>query len=144
MMPIRKTIVVAVSASVAALALGAGVASAHTVRFDSQVTAHFTEQPGPPAIDSDAGWDYFSGRVNSTKQACKSRREVYVFLKQRGEDPLWPTQTNGDGFWRLLVEDPPNDTYYARALRKVLRNTSAHSHVCKAARSQDVVVAGQP
>lgn len=141
----RKAIVRGVSAVVALLALGAGIASAHTVRFEVKLNAHFTEQPGPPDITSNAGWDYFSGRVSSTKLRCAEFRNVRVYRQVPGDDPgSSPTMSDAEGFWRLNSEDPPNGTYYAKTARKTLKSTSAHTHACKQATSQDVVVVGQP
>ncbi len=141
----RKPIAIVASLTFAMLVLGASVASAHTVRFDSKLNAHFTEQPGPPDLVTNAGHDYFSGRISSPKLACAAFRPLRVFYVQPGPDPGAPrTLSDADGFWRFNSEDPPNGRYYARAPRKALKKTSAHTHVCKRARSQDFVVAGQP
>ena len=141
---VRKVIALTASVTIAAVTLGAGIASAHTIRFDSNLTAHFTEVAGAPDISGPAGRDYFSGRVTSPKPACKANRLVRVYRKVPGPDPSAATRTNSDGRWRIESEDPPNDTYYAKTPKKVLRNTAAHTHICKRARSQDFVVAGQP
>lgn len=143
-MTARKNIAFTITAMVATLALGAVVASAHTTRFDSNLTAHFTERPGPIEIDGPGGRDYFSGRVVSPKPACKRNRVVRVYLQRPGTDPYETTVSDADGVWRLYSEDPPNATYYAKAARKVLKNTSTHTHLCRRARSRDIVVTGQP
>ncbi|MGI9019737.1 MAG: hypothetical protein ACR2G3_03380 [Solirubrobacterales bacterium] len=143
-MTARKNIARTTIALIAALALGAGVATAHTTHFDSKLTAHFTEQPGPLEIDGPGGRDYFSGRVVSPKPACTRKPVVRVYLQQPGTDPHKTAMSDADGIWWLYSEDPPNGTYYARAGRKVLKNTSAHTHLCKRARSRDFVVTGQP
>ena len=140
----RKLSLLAASAAVAALTFGGGIASAHTVRFNSNLTARFTEVPGPPDISGTGGWDYFSGRVTSPKAPCKPMRIVRIDDYEPETNPSPPIVTNSDGYWRLDVEDPANRTYYAKAKRKVLKNTAAHTHICKPARSKDFVVNDQP
>ena len=134
---------VVVAAAVAALTLGGGIASAHTVRFNSNLTARFTEVPGPPDNSSPAGRDYFSGRVTSSKDACKKRLLQIHDYEPETVSSL-PIATNSDGRWRLEVENPANRTYYAKIAKKVLRNTARHTHICKPARSPDFVVTDQP
>jgi hypothetical protein len=145
----RKSLAFATtSAAAAVLALGADVASAHTVRYDSQVAASFVEVPGPPTNpDSGAGWDYFSGTVASPKHLCEAGRTVRVYPQQPGSDPapmLFLATASPSGFWKYHFEDPPNGTYHARAARRVLASSATHTHVCRHASSPDFAVADQP
>lgn len=140
----RKTIGLA-GTVLAALTLGAGVASAHDVRFDTKLTARFSEQPDVQKRGNGASTDYFSGRVISQRTSCERNRGVRVFRKVPGDDVRIGVidRSDGDGRWQVLREDPPDGTYYAKTARKVLRDTRAHSHICKRARSRDIVVEGQ-
>lgn len=146
MTPTRKTIVVAASTVLAPLTLGAGVASAHDVRIDTRLTAHFSNRqdaPSPRGIIFERT-DYFSGRLISQKPRCEQDRRVRVFRKVPGDDiRMGADISDEEGRWRVEFEDPPNDTYYAKTGRKVLKNSPAHLHICKRARSQDMIVEGQ-
>lgn len=116
-----------------AVALTTGLALAHTVKFDSTVTARYK-----------TAQDRFKGKVRSEKTACERRRTVKVFRKRAGADQLLgKDKSNSDGEWQLEPETFPPDTYYAKATKKVLKHTAHHRHTCKPAKS-DGLFAGQP
>jgi hypothetical protein len=132
-------IVATVMLACAALAALVAVAVAHTARYDSTVTIHF--QPGHGDVS-----DTFSGRVISVKALCERHRQVDVRRRLEGPDELLGTTfTDRDGHWELHPGSTPTGTYYAKAMRKVLKRTSRHRHVCKPEISNDLPVGhGKP
>jgi hypothetical protein len=145
MMPLRTILVLAAATGVALLAIGAGVASAHTVRFDSSTTFRFTDREGEGPTDPDLEDDFFAGRITSLKPACERGRIVRVFREVVGapDDLVTATSSEADGSWSVLHEDPGAGTYYAKVLRKDI-SRAGHDHVCRPAVSQDRFVNDQP
>ena len=126
------------------LILGSSASSAHTIRYGSDVSAAFQEVPGPVTNpDSGAGWDHFLGRVTSPFHPCEAGRTVRVF-RTKPPSPAFLTTAGRNGVWKSYREDPANGTYYARAARRVIFESETHLHVCRAARSPDFAVTGQP
>jgi len=118
------------AAAIAVLVLGAGVASAHTAAFSSEVTIAFRDraQPEPNVQEG----DNFNGRVTSPKPACVRNRMVNVFRVVEFEPDVFIGQdvTDADGRWILVFDDAPQGDYYARISNKTLRDTAAHDHSC--------------
>lgn len=113
------------------LAIGGGVAVAHTESFESSVT-----------IQYNAAEDRFQGHVGSERPQCERRRKVVVHMKTPGaEDPrVGSDRTNENGHWRVVPTSSAPGEYYARVLRRV-RATGSHKHVCQRARSSTIDVA---
>jgi hypothetical protein len=127
-------------AAVAALMffLPATVASAHTVRHDSQVTFHL--KTSGPAAGS------FAGKVVSQRPRCERNRRINFFRRvSDGREFVGRTTTNAEGAYEF---EPTGEvaagTYFAVATRKVLRRNANHLHVCRRAVSQDRRVPGPP
>jgi hypothetical protein len=126
-----RLVAASVTAAIATLALVAGVASAHTVGFSSEVTIAFQDrQPRPDGSEG----DNFNGTVTSPKPACVRNRTVQVF-RVVGPEPdqvvfVGSDVTDANGRWILPFEDAPQGDYYARASGRVLRNTAEHLHRC--------------
>ena len=132
MISYKAVLTATVVAIVTVLATG-GVASAHTERYASKATAHYTEENGPG--------DYFSGRVISEREGCESLRIVKVYRRQEGPDEyIGTTRTHDNGNWFLVVKNPQPGVYYAVATRKFLQFSLDHRHICRRAVSNDVVV----
>jgi hypothetical protein len=114
------------------------VAVAHTVKHDSKVTISFKR--GHQDVS-----DEFSGKVISQKDRCERRREVKVKLRLDGPDSTVGTDfTNRDGEWEVEAPDNPAGTYYAKAMRKVLKRDDDHLHACKRVFSNDLKVKDKP
>jgi len=126
---------VALMAAVMALSLVA-VAAAHTVKHDSTITFQ-VKKNGQDA-------DTFEGKVISKRNRCAAERQVAIYRRVEGgpdvvvSDDI--TDANGD-YSSEAAENAPAGTYYAVAIRKVLRKDAEHTHVCKKATSSDRVVA---
>jgi hypothetical protein len=119
---------------IAALAVSVvGVASAHTKRFNTNVTINF--DPSPYG-------DSFFGKVKSGKKACKKNRTVKVFRKRPGPDDQFDgrDKSNRRGRWRITDGNAAPGNYYAKAKKKVLKNNNRHKHVCKRDRSRTISV----
>lgn len=115
------------------LALGGGVAVAHTERFESNVNIRYN-----------AAKDRFQGHVRSEKPQCERRRNVVVYKKTPGaaNPEVGSDRTNENGYWRVPVSSA-NGEYYARVLRRV-RATGSHKHVCLGDRSRAIEVEPGP
>ena len=121
-----------------ALATFAIVAAARTARFNSTVTIGFQRGHGQES-------DTFSGRVKSRHQACQAHRRIKLLQRVKGPDaPIGKTRSTRLGHWEVHLASTRSGTYYAKALRKVLRN----SKVCGAEISNNLQVqhgpGGQP
>lgn len=125
---------VALMAAVMALSLVA-VAAAHTVKHDSKITFQ-VKKNGQNA-------DTFEGKVISNRNRCAAERQVAIYRRVGGPDVVVSdaiTDANGD-YSSEAAENAPAGTYYAVAVRKVLRKDAEHRHVCRKATSSDRVVA---
>jgi hypothetical protein len=114
------------------LAVGAGVAAAHTFRADSEVTIRYNDAE-----------DRFQGRVLSERPSCERNRLVVVFRDNPNQDsPVGGDVTNDNGRWRVPENNPRGD-YYAKVFRrKVTRE--GHTHVCRADVSPTITVEATP
>jgi hypothetical protein len=87
----RKTLALAATTAVALLAIGAGAASAHTVRFDAAVTIDYNDSAG-----------HFFGTVSSPRAGCVPRRLVTLYRDDEGADTaLGSDRTNQAGNWQV-------------------------------------------
>jgi hypothetical protein len=134
----RAVTVIVATAAILSVIFVAG-ASAHTVRFDSAVTAQFMKAGKDPVTDPAA----FSGTVTSVKPRCKRNRTVNV--RQRavdGSSTVAATDVSDlVGTWFVLqTADPAPGTYFAEAAKKVLRKSTKHRHICRKAVSGDLKV----
>jgi len=114
------------------LAVGVGVAAAHTFRADSEVTITYNDAK-----------ERFQGRVSSDRPRCVKNRLVVVFRDNPGEDaPVGSDTTNDNGFWSVEEKNARGD-FYAKVLRR--KQTSAgHTHVCRADLSPTITVEATP
>lgn len=127
-----KRLSIALLVGVATVALGAGLASAHTKKFNTEVTINFT-----------AGlyFDTFDGEVNSNTNACERNRQVKVKRVEPGKDPVFGTDiSDAQGEWEVSNGFAPPGDYYATVKKKVLKKTNNHKHICKADKSPTIVV----
>ena len=114
----RKQLLLGV-AVLSALTIG-GTAVAHEATYDSTITMHYAN-------------DEFAGHVNSTKDKCEAGRTVKIFLVEGEEKTLVASGTTAEGgSYSIAYEDAAEGDYYARVTREVLKDTSAHYHVCAA------------
>ena len=119
------------------VALVAG-AAAHTVKYDSTVTAKFKKEGKDPATDPAT----FSGTVDSAKARCKTDRKVNLRIRtgDGSSTQVATAQTDSAGRWEIKQASFAAGTYFAQAGKKVLRKNSNHRHICKKAVSADVTV----
>ena len=111
----------------AAAAVVASLASAHTHVFSNSVTVN---RAGPSGK--------YGGRVNSPNLRCQRNREVQVYRVRTGPDVrIGRTRTGPAGGWSLFA--PPglgnNRKVYALIETKVLASTAQHDHTCAVDRS---------
>ena len=116
------------------------VASAHTIKFDTKVTAKYT--PAKPSDETSR--PRFDGTVTSDKLSCQKNREVLVKLRQGDDTFIAGTdETDAEGNWS--VTQPPGNTflpgeYFAVAPKELLRDTAKHRHVCRKDVSKEMTV----
>jgi hypothetical protein len=117
--------------------------SGHASRIKTRVTIKFTDNetgiPLPiPGIDDP---DTFSGHVFSRNKKCVPARVVSVFrAEEGGPDLVGRDETDEEGAWEVVAEDPGNGTYFALVARKRIRKDENHRHICApgASGSRDV------
>lgn len=131
-----RELTMGLTAALAVAAVGfAGIASAHTVKFDSAISAKYEK----PTKTKPAA---FAGEVSSPKARCMKNRDVNV--RMRLTDGTTPVVAKGStdaaGEWRIEFADLAKGTYFAQVKKKALRKNSDHKHVCKRAFSKDVKV----
>ncbi len=131
-----RQLTLALTAALAVAALGlAGIASAHTVKFDSAISAKY-EKPtkSKPAA--------FAGTVSSPKARCMKNRDVNVRMRltDGSTSVVGSGSTDAAGNWRIEFADLAKGTYFAQVKKKALRKNDEHKHVCKRAFSKDVKV----
>lgn len=110
-------------------------ASAHSVKYESTVTATFKKAGKDPAT--------FDGTVASATARCAADRAVQLRLKASdGSSSVVATDTTDSlGAWIIQqAADPAPGTYFAQATKKVLKKNSKHRHACKKAISGDIAV----
>lgn len=118
----RKTIALAATAAIAVLALGVGLASAHTTSFNSTVTIDWNGQ--------------FFGTVSPPRAGCVPNRLVKLFQKDAGPDTfLGSDRTDQQGDWQVNTP-AADDLYYAKVTLKDIGG-AGHDHICRADRSPD-------
>ena len=128
-----------ITALIAVLAVGAvgfaAVAAAHTVRFDSAISAKY-ERPTKTKTAA------FAGEVSSPKARCMKNRTVNVRLRQTDGSSVvvGSGSTDAAGEWRIEFADLAKGTYFAQVKKKALRKNKKHKHICKRAFSKDVKV----
>jgi hypothetical protein len=122
-----------IASMIAVFAIGATVATAHTAKYRTRVTIHFS---GGPYGNS------FFGKVKSRKAACVRHRKVKVFRQKPGADKQFGTTSTSDtaGNWNVTNGNASPGDYYAKAKRKVLKHNANHFHVCKRGRSATISV----
>jgi hypothetical protein len=132
MTPFRKTLVLAATTAVAVLATGAGVASAHTVRFDSDVSLQLGVNPITSTY-------IFSGDVTSPRGGCVADRRVTLFRELDGADEATGSdRSDENGLWSVskhTSEVPGGSFYYAQVKKRDI-GPSGHDHICRGARSE--------
>jgi hypothetical protein len=111
----------------------AGVAAAHTVNYDATVTIHF--KPGHKGSA-----DTFSGDVTSDKASCQRRRIRLIQKQETGNVKIATDHTDKTGAWEIQLPAAAPGTYFAKATKRVLRDTPKHLHVCNPASSKDITV----
>jgi hypothetical protein len=132
---LKRTAGIALAIAVMAAAVIAPAAGAHTVKYDSTVTAKL-KKGGKDA-------NTFSGVVDSTKAKCVMNRTVDVYLRvDNADDSLIGSDATSDlGEWEIIpAGELAPGTYYATAPKTVLKKNKKHRHVCKRATSKDVTV----
>jgi hypothetical protein len=126
------------TAALAAMSIGlVAAASAHTIKFDTKITAKYTA-----ANPSDeTSMPSFDGLVKSEKQRCQKDRDVLVKLRQ-GEDTfiVGTDTTDAKGAWAVSQESYLPGTYFAVAPKEVFRDTAKHHHVCRKDVSKEMTV----
>lgn len=123
---IRMLVVLATGLSL--LTVGAGIAAAHTVRADSEVTIRYSDAK-----------ERFQGRVSSERPGCERNRRVVVFRDTPGQDVRIGSDRTGDnGFWAVAANNAVGD-FYAKVVRRK-RTPEGHTHVCRAAVSPTITV----
>jgi hypothetical protein len=129
----RQIKLLAVLAAVLSLlAVGAGVATAHTFRAASEVTITYNDAQ-----------DRFQGRVSSERPRCVKNRLVVVFRDNPGDDaPVGSDTTNDNGFWTVEQKNARGD-FYAKVFRRKHTSTG-HTHVCRADVSPTITVEATP
>ena len=131
---------IAIATSVAALVITATPAAGHDRTFNSDVTL----ASGVVGANEDTVW---YGSVTSPKDACEPGRRVKFYRVNEGgpdvflgSDRTGPTPSGPGGF--SIITDgypPPPGTYYAKVTRKNI-GPQGHHHICKAARSNSILV----
>lgn len=123
---VRKVIPVVIA--VATMLAASGIATAHTVRFNSTVTIEF-----------DAG--VFSGTVSSPRAGCVPSRLVKLFSRDEGPDTLQGSdRTDQAGDWEVTgVPFSAGQTFYAKVTRRDIGG-AGHDHICRGDRSPNLTL----
>jgi hypothetical protein len=131
----KRLAAVAVLAACMSVSLVA-VATAHTVKYDSEVTLHVKKNGQEE--------DTFEGRVTSDKARCMGP-ERSALIKNGPDSVVAVADTDADGHYVTGTgEDIPAGTYHAKVTRDYLRSSAKHTHVCRGARSENRMVAAPP
>jgi hypothetical protein len=121
---------------VSLVALGAGVASATTIKYDTAFKKF--------EFQSDASGGEFKGKLASRKGACIKQRKVKLIRKHSGnEQKLGSDKTNGKGKWDidLSTGQLKNGKYFAEVTKKDLGG-DGEKEVCLADKSGKIEVSG--
>jgi len=129
-----KRALTTLAATALACAVIAPAAEAHTIKYETTVTAKVKKG------GKDAGT--ISGAVDSTSPRCVIDREVKVFQHVDNADDLLlgSDRTDDAGVWELPTLSLTTGSYYALAAKSVLKKNKRHRHVCKRAASKDLSV----
>jgi hypothetical protein len=115
------------AAVVASLVLASivGTASGHVARWESEIK-----------ITGYADNTSFLGKVRSERNSCERKRLVSVWKRNPGamDAPVGTARTNRKGIWAVSAPGADPGVYYA-VVKKRVRRSSGHRHVCKADRS---------
>ena len=114
-------------ALVAGVALGAGIASAHEVHYNSNVSM---------VLVGTMGGIRAQGEVNSPKAGCEPDRLVKLFHKDGGPDTkVGKDTTNNNGEYQInMGTSPDGGTYYAKVIKRNI-GSGAHDHICNGDKS---------
>lgn len=122
----KKLLTVAVVAALM-IALTAGLAIAHKVRYSASINVKIQDLgPTPPATEPTTS--QYSGKVNSSFARCERFRTVRI-TSTAGLFLQTATNLNGD-YSITGPKQPQGVTVTATAPRKVLRKKRRHRHVC--------------
>lgn len=131
----RATTSILIAAALMCAVFAAG-AAAHTVKYDSAITAKFKKETGKqPAT--------FDGAVTSTIPRCAGTRKVNLRLMAAdgSSTVVATTVTDSTGAWLIQPSGTvAPGTYVAEATKKLLRKNAKHRHICEKAISGQVVV----
>lgn len=127
----KRVLAVAVIALAVAAVVSPGLA--HTKRSFSEVTVARAELSGSAVV--------VTGTVSSSKAACRERR-VVVSLVGSGTTVGRARSDDSGDFSVATTLDDGDARVKAKATRKVVRSTSSHLHVCRAATSDAAAVDG--
>jgi hypothetical protein len=119
---------------ISVLALSAGVASAHTTRFDSDVSLQLGVNPITSTF-------IFNGDVTSPRGGCVADRRVTLYRELDGADEATGSdRTDENGLWSVskhTSEVPGGSFYYAQVKKRDI-GRPGHDHVCRGARSETI------
>ena len=112
--------------------LGVSVAGAHIAAYDSKVTLKDPHSVSPMK----RGTLRYAGRVISDSPGCEKHRNVDLYRRAEGGDPvlLDSDESDADGRWRIDYKSNSPGNYYARVEKETVGG-SGHSHVCRADKS---------
>jgi len=123
----RKAKVAIVSGALAlSMGLASQSASAHKVAFDNNL------QLKQNALTDTTS--QYSGKVTSTRGACKFRRSVTV--RANGAVVAWALSIAGGAWSASGPTQVKGTTLIASIPRKILKKNKKHRHKCKAASAQ--------
>ncbi len=112
-------------AAAAALALAAPAGALAAASYNSNVTIKYVR-----------GGPYFAGRVSSGQPVCTSHRQVGVYRRTAGADPLVGSDSSsGSGAWKLNLGRRPRAGYYYAKAKSLSVGPAANRTVCRAAKS---------
>jgi len=146
----------ALALSGVAVALGAGLATAHDASYRTSVSIHFYDAAAPGSgvskcDDPTNHHDCFYGRVSSKLSACQPGRVVKVFDRNptppmrapagRADPPelIGETTSDAEGHWIVIADDPGTHKFFAKVPRRTIVKPG-HTHVCRRAVSDDLKV----
>jgi len=127
----KKLIYVSLGALVAMSVIGAGLAIAHSKKYETTTSIKF--------VGSSYG-DSFNGKVKSEKGACIDKRKVVV-VRNRDDFKVGEDTTGDDGKWEIELQAfADTGTYHAEVKKRTLKKDKKHSHICKATDSGNAQV----
>jgi hypothetical protein len=131
---VRIRVAAVVAASL--VALGAGVASAATVKYNTAFQQF--------KFKSDGSGGEFKGKLASRKEACIKQRKVKLIRKSSGnEKKLGSDKTNGNGKWDIDLSGGQlkNGKYFAEVTKKDLGG-DGEKQVCLSEKSGKIEISG--